>query len=72
MALKITDECIACDACIEPCPVGAIEASDPIYIIDANLCCECLGYSQKFSCVEVCPVDAIVVDRELIEEEQVG
>ncbi len=33
MALKITDECIACDACREECPNEAIEENDPIYII---------------------------------------
>jgi len=29
MALKITDECIACDACREECPNEAIEENDP-------------------------------------------
>jgi len=36
LALLITDECIACDACREECPNEAIEENDPIYIIDPD------------------------------------
>ena len=65
MALKIIDECIACDACTEVCPSGAIECADPIYIITATLCTECVGYFEnpESSCVKVCPVDAIILDE---------
>ncbi len=65
MALKIIDECIACDACFEVCPSGAIECADPIYIITSSLCSECVGYKddQEPSCVKVCPVEAIVIDE---------
>lgn len=38
MALVITDECIACDACVADCPNDAIGQGDPIYAIDSNLC----------------------------------
>ncbi|WP_300365664.1 4Fe-4S binding protein, partial [Hydrogenimonas sp.] len=44
MALMITDECIACDACRDECPNGAIEEGDPIYIIDPDRCTECVGH----------------------------
>lgn len=70
MALKIIDECIACDACVEVCPTIAIEASDPIYIIAFDICCECVGYHKEASCVKVCPVDAIVLDKENPESEE--
>jgi ferredoxin len=50
MAYVITDECIACGACIPECPEGAISEGD-IYIIDPELCDDC------GSCAEVCPVD---------------
>ncbi|OQX74484.1 MAG: ferredoxin [Campylobacteraceae bacterium 4484_4] len=60
MALKITQECIACDACVIECPTGAISEGDPIYLIDASLCTECVGYAEEPACVPVCPVDAIV------------
>ena len=70
MALKIIDECIACDACVEACPTIAIEAADPIYVIESDICCECVGYFDKHSCVEVCPVEAIIIDTEIIESEE--
>ncbi len=67
MALKIIDECISCDGCVEVCPTAAIEASDPIYVITATVCCECVGYHKEPSCVEVCPVDAIIIDKDCLE-----
>jgi ferredoxin len=66
----ITDECIACDACVESCPTIAIEAADPIYIIEASICCECVGYHEEHSCVKVCPVDAIILDEDIKESDQ--
>ena len=62
MSLMITDECIACDACREECPNDAIEEGDPIYIIDADRCTECVGHYDEPSCIEVCPVDSIILD----------
>jgi ferredoxin len=62
MALIINDECIACDACVAECPNDAISEGDPIYIIDPNLCTECIGFFEEPQCVEVCPVDSIVPD----------
>ena len=62
MSLIITDECIACDACREECPTDAIEEGDPIYIIDSNRCTECVGYYEEPACIEVCPVDCIILD----------
>lgn len=41
MALMINNECIACDACAEECPNGAIEEGDPTYNIDPDICTEC-------------------------------
>jgi ferredoxin len=69
----ITDECIACDACREECPNIAIEEGDPIYIIDSDLCTECVGSFDEPQCIEVCPVDCIVLDpdnQETMEELQ--
>ena len=53
MAYEITDDCIACGACVPECPVEAISEGSDIYVIDPELCTDCA------SCVEVCPVSAI-------------
>ena len=63
MSLLITDDCIACDACREVCPNEAIEEGDPIYIIESDRCTECVGSYDEPQCVEVCPVDCIVLDK---------
>ena len=71
MSLMITDECIACDACREECPNYAIEEGDPIYVIDPDRCTECVGHYEEPQCVEVCPVDCIIIDpdsEETMEE----
>jgi ferredoxin len=60
MAMKITEECIACGACETECPVEAITEGDEIYEIDPNVCVECEGHFDTQQCVEVCPVDAVV------------
>jgi len=62
MALMINEECIACDACVPECPNDAISEGDPIYIIDPNLCTECVGFFDEPQCIEVCPVDCIIPD----------
>lgn len=62
MSLKITEDCIACDACVDECPNGAIEVGDPVYLIDPDLCTECIERGGEPLCVQVCPVDAIVPD----------
>ena len=67
MALMISDECIACDACREECPTGAIEENDPIYIIDPDRCVECVGFFDEPQCISVCPVDCIDTDPDNIE-----
>jgi ferredoxin len=63
MSLLITDDCIACDACREECPNEAIEEGDPIYIIESDRCTECVCSYDEPQCVEVCPVDCIVLDK---------
>ena len=62
MALYITDECINCDVCEPECPNGAISQGDEIYVIDPDLCTECVGHYDTPQCVEVCPVDCIPKD----------
>lgn len=62
MALMITDECINCDVCEPECPNEAISQGDEIYVIDPSLCTECVGHFDEPQCIEVCPVDCILVD----------
>ena len=70
MALMITDECINCDVCEPECPNDAIYQGDEIYEIDPALCTECVGHFQTSQCVEVCPVECIMVNPEHKENEQ--
>jgi len=56
MAHRITDDCLACGACVDECPNDAISEGDPIYVIDPELCDDC------GTCVDSCPNDAIVAD----------
>jgi ferredoxin len=60
MALQITEDCINCDVCIPECPNESISSGDPVFVIDAAKCTECVGFFDEPQCVEVCPVDAIV------------
>lgn len=71
MALMITDECINCDVCEPECPNGAISQGEEIYVIDPNLCTECVGHFETSQCKEVCPVDCIVVDPDHQESKEV-
>ncbi|MBE0489882.1 MAG: YfhL family 4Fe-4S dicluster ferredoxin [Halomonas sp.] len=64
MALMITDECINCDVCEPECPNGAISPGEEIYVIDPNLCTECVGHYDEPQCQQVCPVDCIPLDPE--------
>lgn len=70
MALLITDECINCDVCEPECPNGAISAGEEFYVIDASLCTECVGHFETSQCVEVCPVDCIIVDPQCQETQE--
>ena len=67
MSLLINDECINCDVCEPECPNGAISQGDEIYEIDPNLCTECVGHFDEPTCIEVCPVDCILVDPDNVE-----
>jgi len=54
MAYKIdADNCVACGACVDGCPVGAISEKDSVYTIDAEKCTDC------GACESTCPNGAI-------------
>lgn len=56
MAYKITDKCVACGTCAGECPVEAISAGSPIYVIDPDKCVSC------GTCAGACPMEAIVAE----------
>ena len=70
MSLLINDECINCDVCEPECPNSAITQGDEIYEIDPNLCTECVGHFDEPTCIEVCPVDCILVDPDNVESKE--
>ncbi len=61
MAKKITEECINCGACEPECPNESIAQGDPVYVIDAEKCTECVGHYDTPKCLEVCPVDGVII-----------
>jgi len=70
MALMINEDCISCDACVAECPNGAISEGDPIYVIDPELCTECVGFFDEPQCKEVCPVESIVQNPDFQETKE--
>ena len=71
MATHITEECINCGACEPECPNEAISEGDDTYVIDPNLCTECVGFHDYEACQAVCPVECCIPDPDRRETEEV-
>jgi ferredoxin len=69
VALFITDQCVNCDVCEPVCPNQAIYAGTKLYHIHPHRCTECVGHYDVPQCVEVCPVECILVDPEHTESQ---
>lgn len=54
---RITEDCIACGACLDECPNDAISEGD-IYVVDMTKC----KPDNCKKCAEVCPTDACVFE----------
>ncbi len=73
MAVKITDICIACGACIDECPVEAIVDDDDnptgedIYYVYADKCVECVGYHDEPACAAACPTEGCIVWSDVVD-----
>ncbi|HEX6833711.1 MAG TPA: YfhL family 4Fe-4S dicluster ferredoxin [Rudaea sp.] len=67
MSLKILDTCVNCDVCEPVCPNRAIALGTVIYEIAPSRCTECVGHYDVPQCVEVCPVECIIVDPDHVE-----
>ena len=53
MAININeDECIACSACVDACPVEALSVED-VAKVDEDSCIDC------GACTSACPVEAL-------------
>jgi ferredoxin len=67
MAVKITDTCINCGACIDECPTEAIVDDDDnptgeeIYYVYADKCVECIDHFDEPACAEACPTEGCIV-----------
>ena len=70
MATHITADCINCGACEPECPNEAISEGDEIYVIDPELCTECVGFYDHEACQAVCPVECCLPDPSHVEEEK--
>ena len=70
MATHITEECINCGACEPECPNEAISEGDDTYVIDPNLCTECVGFHDYEACQAVCPVECCLPDPQNVESEE--
>lgn len=70
MALMITDDCINCDVCEPECPNHAISQGEEIYQIDPAKCTECVGHYDEPQCQQVCPVDCIPHNPEVVESNE--
>ena len=56
--------------CDPECPNEAITFGAEIYEIDPDLCTECVGHYEKPTCMDVCPINCIIVNPEHVESEE--
>ncbi len=75
MAVRITDVCISCDACLDECPTEAIvddednPTGEDIYYVDPEKCSECVGDHDSPACQAACPTEECIVwDLPFIDE----
>jgi ferredoxin len=69
VATFITDDCINCGACERECPNDAIYAGETVYVIEPELCTECVGFHHREACQAVCPVACCLPDPQRVETE---
>jgi len=85
MAVLITEDCIACNACEAECPNTAIYSagepyfyngeekeaiSDEFTYVVADKCTECVGFYDEPQCIPACPTEAIIMDPDHQESKE--
>lgn len=63
MALEIVEGCVNCWACLPLCPNEAIFEASPHFLIDADLCSECVEAFATPQCAAICPVEGVIIDE---------
>ena len=68
MAVRITEECISCEACAPECPVAAIledgndkNPIEDIFYVKPESCVECVDHADAPRCAEACPTEGAIV-----------
>jgi Fe-S-cluster-containing hydrogenase component 2 len=71
MATMITEACFNCGVCERMCPSDGISKGSETFVIDPELCTECVGFNHTQQCARVCPIEACVIDPNNAETEAV-
>lgn len=68
MAVRITQECINCEACAPECPVAAIleeghekSPHEDYFYVKPESCVECVDHADAPRCAEACPTEGAIV-----------
>ncbi len=68
MAVRITEECISCEACAPECPVAAIleegnekNPNEDYFYVKPESCVECVDHADAPRCAEACPTEGAIV-----------
>jgi len=70
MALKISNDCVYCGSCEDECPNLAISPGKDTYMVDPDLCTECVGAHDEPQCMLVCPAECFEPDPEHVETKE--